>query len=410
MAAREISVDVVIFGGGAAGLWLLDDLHRAGYCTLLLEKHALGSGQTVASQGIIHGGLKYALSGKFTRSADAVKSLPTRWRQCLEGRATPDLRLTRLRSMHCHLWSTESLRSMLGMFAASHALTVRPTSIYRDEWPEALKQIRGNVMKLNEQVISPQSFIAELASQHHDRLLKLTDRMSFRFSTTPAGVMAINLDDPDRSHALCINTDHVVFAAGEGNQYLRELAGLPAEAMQRRPVQMILARGPLPPLTGHCIDGRRTRVTITTDRDSQGRIVWQIGGQVSEDGVGMSREELVMHTIKELQSTIPGITLDGVEWTTYTVNKAEGKQKGGRRPVGEVVLHENNVFTVWPTKLVLAPAASQRVMHLLPDARTTPGQRQIVYDQLADWPRPDVASPPWETAEQWISVNSATRV
>ena len=52
-----LDVEVVIFGGGIAGLWLLDELHRAGMTTLLLEAHELGSGQTIASQGIIHGGL-----------------------------------------------------------------------------------------------------------------------------------------------------------------------------------------------------------------------------------------------------------------------------------------------------------------------------------------------------------------
>ena len=51
-----LPVDVVIFGGGAAGLWTLDELHRAGRSVVLLESGDLGAGQTIASQGIIHGG------------------------------------------------------------------------------------------------------------------------------------------------------------------------------------------------------------------------------------------------------------------------------------------------------------------------------------------------------------------
>ena len=50
---HPLPIEVVIFGGGAAGLWLLDELVRAGRSTLLLEAHELGSGQTIASQGII---------------------------------------------------------------------------------------------------------------------------------------------------------------------------------------------------------------------------------------------------------------------------------------------------------------------------------------------------------------------
>ena len=58
-----LPLDVLIFGGGGAGLWLLDDLAARGYRVLLAEAGDLGAGQTIASQGIIHGGLKYALRG-----------------------------------------------------------------------------------------------------------------------------------------------------------------------------------------------------------------------------------------------------------------------------------------------------------------------------------------------------------
>ena len=86
------SADLVIFGGGAAGLWLLDEAVRRGLDALLLEAHELGSGQTVASQGIIHGGLKYTLSGLLTPSAKAIAEMPVIWRRCLAGEQEPDYR------------------------------------------------------------------------------------------------------------------------------------------------------------------------------------------------------------------------------------------------------------------------------------------------------------------------------
>ena len=67
------SADVVIIGGGVAGLWTLDQLVREGHRAVLLESSRLGEGQTVAAQGIIHGGLKYSLSGKTSRRALGVK-------------------------------------------------------------------------------------------------------------------------------------------------------------------------------------------------------------------------------------------------------------------------------------------------------------------------------------------------
>ena len=57
------STDIVVFGGGIAGLWLLNRLRDEGNDAILLEADGLGAAQTLASQGIIHGGLKYALGG-----------------------------------------------------------------------------------------------------------------------------------------------------------------------------------------------------------------------------------------------------------------------------------------------------------------------------------------------------------
>src|SRR5258708_2266057 len=104
-----MDLDVLIFGGGAAGLWLLDRLSRRGDRALLLEAGELGQGQTVGSQGIIHGGLKYTLQGLLTPSAREIRDMPEVWRQSLAGSRAPDLRHTRLRTDVCHLWRSGSL-------------------------------------------------------------------------------------------------------------------------------------------------------------------------------------------------------------------------------------------------------------------------------------------------------------
>ena len=79
------STDIVIFGGGVAGLWLLNALRSAGYQAILFEKESLGGAQTMASQGIIHGGLKYALQGALSSATQAIADMPSRWRACLDG-------------------------------------------------------------------------------------------------------------------------------------------------------------------------------------------------------------------------------------------------------------------------------------------------------------------------------------
>src|SRR4030095_9874614 len=98
-------LDLLIFGGGAAGLWCLDRFRRAGYSAILLESTALGCGQTIQAQGIIHGGGKYALRGvrDFT-AVQSTKAMPERWRRSLAGEIEPDLRAVQGLSDRCHLW------------------------------------------------------------------------------------------------------------------------------------------------------------------------------------------------------------------------------------------------------------------------------------------------------------------
>src|SRR5690606_31696064 len=121
----SIKKDIVLFGGGIAGLWLLDRLRSLGYEAVLLEKTALGAGQSIASQGMIHGGMKYALNGKLGGATEAIADMPELWRQCLHGNGEVDLRGTRLLSDTYYLWPRNSLRSRVAAFLGSKALRGR---------------------------------------------------------------------------------------------------------------------------------------------------------------------------------------------------------------------------------------------------------------------------------------------
>src|SRR5690625_4238839 len=87
-----IELDLVVVGGGVAGLWLINRLRSAGYDAVLLESRALGGEQSMASQGMIHGGIKYGLSGQLGAASQALAEMPERWRRCLSGNGEVDLR------------------------------------------------------------------------------------------------------------------------------------------------------------------------------------------------------------------------------------------------------------------------------------------------------------------------------
>ncbi len=114
-------------------------------------------------------------------------------------------------------------------------------------------------------------------------------------------------------------------------------------------------------MNGHCVDGARTRVTITSDRDSKGRTVWQVGGQLAEDGVVLDEPLFVRRAYDELAAVLPGVDLSECEWAAYRVDRAECAMPRGGRPDTATVLSEGNVITAWPTKLALVPQLARMV-------------------------------------------------
>ena len=63
------------------------------------------------------------------------------------------------------------------------------------------------------------------------------------------------------------------------------------------------------------------------------------------------------------------------------------------------VVAEGNTITAWPTKMVLVPEMAQRIVRLLPESD---GDLPAA-EETPDWPRPNVAIPPWEEQEQWFT-------
>lgn len=385
----------IIIGGGIAGLWLCDALRRRGDPVVLLERSGLGDGQTIRSQGIIHGGVKYALAGALSESAANIGEMPARWMASLEGTAEPDLRTARLRTRYCHLWQTEGLRPGLGMLGARLALQVTPEVLAAAERPPVLRECPGAVMRLAEPVVDVASVLGVLAARNAGHLF-LAD--SIDFAPDAGGrVSAVQIragtKEPHR-----IVASQVVIAAGQGAAALRSQLGLNPALMQRRPLHMVMVRGALPELNGHCVDGGSTRATITTVVDAAGRMIWLVGGLIAEQGVGMTPAALLGHARQELEAIVPGLSLRGTEWATWRVDRAERSMPGGRRPDDVQLVVEGNVITAWPTKLALAPRLADRLLEAI---AFTPGDQPEV---PSEWPRPAVALPPWETEAEWTSV------
>ena len=365
-----------------AGLFALDALVRAGHAALLVEREALGLGQTTSSQGILHAGVKYALGGVAGDDAQEASAAAEMWRAMMCGEGAPDLRQLRVLAREEFMWRTASLMGAAGMLGARMALRTRPEVVAPNERPAWLTGVRGDVLRLAETVIDPRDLLARLADAHGGRLAL-------------GSVEAIDGTDVDiqtTAGLLSVRCNHVVLTAGEGNEALLAKAGLvDQEPMQRRPLRQAMVRGALPMVFGHCIDGAKTRVTITSDTCPQGS-VWHVGGELAEQGARVDEVTFLQRARAELAACVPGADLRNAEWASYAVQRAEPRTAGGRRPASTHVRRHGACVAVWPVKLVMAPRAAAQVVQ----ACGTGSGRQVIWPEQV--PAPPLAPRPWETA------------
>jgi glycine/D-amino acid oxidase-like deaminating enzyme len=382
---RAAEIDVAIVGGGVAGLWLANLLGRRGYGCALFEAETLGGVQTLASQGLIHGGLKYALSGSLTGASEAIAGMPARWRRCLAGEGEVDLsELTPLADRY-HLFAAESTLGKLTAFFASRALRGRIERLERDRYPPALADpgFRGVVYALDDFVLDARALVTALARGVPGRLYR--HRLLPGMVTATADGLLLELG---RERLLA---RRLVLAAGAGSAPLLERLDLDVP-MQRRPLQQVLVRHRYPhPLFGHCLTGIRRpepRLTITSHRSGDGWL-WYLGGQIATDGAALTPEALAGRARAELDACLPWIDWRDAAISTLRIDRAEPAQHGGRRPDQAFVEARGACLVCWPTKLSLAPDLGDRVLALLPP----PASAEV---PPLDLPRADVGPLPWQ--------------
>ena len=386
-----MQLDVLIFGGGAAGLWCLDRLRRAGYHAILLESQALGAGQTIQAQGIIHGGGKYALRGvRDFAAVRATSQMPERWRRCLAGEIEPYLTGTQVLSDRCYLWlprdsfaATVQSFGLMPLLARAGLLATRPEKLPERAWPEALRASAVVVYALAEPVLSTGSFVETLAG-HHQQFIFLYDATRLYISANEVQIAETT-----------IKPRAIVLTAGAGNAELARNAGIEPELMQRRPLKMVLLRGALPPLFGHCITGGKTQLTITAAAPG----IWQVGGEIAErladeNNNARARQE----ALRAIRHCLPGLDLSEAEIAFYQAVRAEARTADLRRPSGVHVSRVAPSVTVaWPTKLSLTPVLADEVFALVNvDLKEPAGYNQKM---LPQWPKPSLARYPWEEIE-----------
>lgn len=388
----ERQVQVLVVGGGVAGLFCRAAIARAGFTNALLEHSALGDGQTIASQGLLHRGYKYISGG--------IADLGPRWDAMLRGRGEVDLRGVLVQAPSTHYWAAGGLLARTLSHAAATVLQGNLTKLAEADATRCFPGVSPvpAVWQAEERQVDVHSLLRCLAAAPGGPVL--------------LGAASLVADGPgwraDLTDGGRIHAQAVVFAAGEGNEALLAQVGF-SGWMQRRPLHMAMVDGAPFHLSGHCIDVRTASasplVTITSAPSPRGW-VWYVGGRPAEEGVDRDPAAQAAAVLHTLRSCLPGLDFSSARVATIRVNRAEGVQPDGKRPAAHVIRRSGSLFAVWPTKLALAPALADDVVSGLRGI-VAPGDSGGAHapGQLQPLPpvSPPIATVPWECVS-WSSV------
>lgn len=415
--ASPVQTDIVIFGGGIAGLWLLNRLRQQGLDVVLLESDALGGGQTLASQGIIHGGLKYALNGVLSPASSAIAGMPERWRQCLQGEGEIDLRGVRVLAPHYFMWSGGGYRSRLKSFLGSKALRGRIDALKPAQYPPFFqgRTLEGALYQLTDFVVDTPSLVQTLAAPHRERIFRVPAEAVAAVLDAAGTLQHLRLTG-SKGEAVTLQAQRYILAAGEGNAALMQRLGGPLQdalpAMQTRPLHMVFVRLNHPaPAFVHCIGdsfGMTPRLTITAHPsatapdesapDGAGW-TWYLGGEIAESGVQRSAAQQQEEAARQLKDTFPWLDMSQARWGSFFINRAEPRLPNLQRPDTAYLHAAGPLLVTWPTKLTLSPDLGDSVCAELQRQGLTPGSAPSAAAALAaHFPFPGHAVPRWESA------------
>ncbi|OHV37007.1 MULTISPECIES: FAD-dependent oxidoreductase [Pseudofrankia] len=411
-----IDLDVLVIGGGAQGLWLLNDLSKRQYRTVLLERGELGGGQTCHSHGLIHRGHYY----DDTDMMIILNAAAQFWEAFVDEKGIAKLNKSRALAgfgpgtavqRHTYFWSTAGLN-----------FDECP------EWPEAL--LGGKVKHLFEtdEFSLDASEVVKGLSRDVDHATYKLDEGDDAIRFIHDGKSISSVEASLSGTQVELRPKFVVIAAGIGNCGLlgriganrNPSAGETFVQAQRKNQMMVLRGDHLPLMTAvFPIRGGLQGVFLCSREDPEtGRPVWLVSDHNSvpfpmgSDGTPQTSafpsQEWVKRMLISLSSVAPGLFVDDdsskLEVSVYTGLTSERSFGVGQHMTDMYIdpLGFDNVLTVWPTKLTMTPFASNVVMRFI---------RPKVPEPAGGWPRVEreiTARAPLVANEMWQRTRVST--
>lgn len=395
---RTVKTDILIFGGGIAGLWLLNRLRAAGYSVLLLEQDRLGGQETLNANGIIHGGLKFGLAAML-RDIEDLDDMPALWRACLAGTGDLDLSSVKVLAEHQYIWSEANLAARATTFFASRLITGQVEAAEGAARPGVLQNpaFEGRAYRLSDLVIDMPSLVQTLTAKHKDCIYKVSAQNCHLETDDRNNTSAVFITTAG-AESIRIHPTRVILAGGLGNAALLEDIGVGEPAMEKRIVHMVmLKRAGLPSFYAHCLGASRNpRITITTHPTSDGEKIWYLGGDLADEGASRDERVQIEKAQRELKELLPWVDLRGARYKTLKIARVlpAGDRKLFRPDNAFVYPIGNNLLT-WPCKLTLAPNLGRQVLAQMDKDGIRPEHPQPAEPLPLLYP--EMGQPIWET-------------
>lgn len=356
--SSPIVVDVAIVGAGIAGLWLANLLANRGLSIALCDGNPVGGAQTTASQGIVHSGVKYALTGGVGANAGPLAGMPARWRACLAGNGEVDLRGVTVPAEHMHLFGSDANARAL---RADRALA---GEVKRADAAAAARFGQRALFALADFVVDVPALVRHLAEPLRHRLLAAQVDAD-AVALGPTGVAQIQIGGRG------LRAGAYVFAAGAGNAAFARRINANGAAMRRRPLRQtrVRLRGSAPQVFAHCLGatlGAQPELTITSHGNA-----FHVGGAIADDGAARGAAEHVAAVRAALGEHLPGVDWTGAAFDTLLVDRAEPAAGALGDTADAFVFRHGNCLICWPVKLSLAPRLGDKVLAELADLQPT---------------------------------------
>lgn len=403
-----VDVDVLIVGGGAQGLWLLNDLSKRHYRAVLLECGELGGSQTCHSHGLIHRGHYYDDIDMMIILNAAAQF----WEAFVDehgvGKLNPQRALAGFGpgtavERHTYFWNTAGLR-------------FDPCV----ERPEVLDGGKvKHLFETEEFSLDASEVIAGLAHNVDHATYKL-DNSDNAIEFVHDGASIERVQASLSGEQVELRPKYVVFCAGVGNRGLLAKLGcdinpgtnLPVQA-ERKNHMMVLRGDHLPMMTAvFPIRGGLQGVFLCPRTDPvTGQPVWlasdhnstpfPMTAQGAPDTDSKPSAEWVRRMLISLRATAPALFADGdvdeLEIAVYTGPTSERNFGVGQHMTDLFIdpFDFENALAIWPTKLTMTPFGSNVTIRFI---------RPKVPDPRGEWPRVDreiTAPPPDLAREMW---------